>query len=151
MISTLELPLLLQEQLCREALRSYPCECCGLIEGIVEGDRSRVTALRPMPNIAKQSDRFEIDPALHIALLRNLRDTGREIIGCYHSHPNGRAEPSACDRESADEEGFLWLICAVDADGETTHIVGFESTGDRLVPVGIVQDSPGNAGACGPA
>src|SRR5215469_11834252 len=38
-----------------------------------EAGKSRivqVSALHPMPNVAEQPERFEIDPAAHIALLR---------------------------------------------------------------------------------
>ena len=40
---------------------------------------------------------------------------GHEIVGCYHSHPNGRPEPSKRDLEYATEDGFIWLIAALDA------------------------------------
>lgn len=146
MITAVELSLPLQEQLRDEARRAYPRECCGLIEGMIEGAAARVTALRPMPNVATEADRFEIDPAAHIALLRDLRGTGREIIGCYHSHPNGRAEPSERDRESANDESFLWLIWAVDSDAPQTGITAFESVGGAFSCVPIVHGAPGTAG-----
>ena len=71
-----------------------------------------------MANVSKEPDRFELDPAEHIALLRQLRGTERRIVGCYHSHPHGRAEPSARDRAGAFEDGFLWLVVALDGRGE---------------------------------
>ena len=48
------------------------------------------------------------------------RANGRAIIGCYHSHPNGRAEPSPRDLEAAFGEGFVWVIAAVSADLKAT-------------------------------
>ena len=56
--------------------------------------------------------RFEIDPLTHIKAQKLARLRGSEIIGCYHSHPNGRAEPSATDLAGAGAEDFLWLIAA---------------------------------------
>jgi proteasome lid subunit RPN8/RPN11 len=103
----------LREQMAREARSAFPRECCGLIEGVMEGSVATVAAVHPTANLATDSDRFEIDPAEQIALLRQLRGTGREIIGCYHSHPNGRAEPSPRDRENAVGADFLWLIIAL--------------------------------------
>ena len=146
MITTLELPLPLQAQLRAEALRAFPRECCGLVEGAVKESVALVIALHPMPNVATEADRFEIDPAQHIALLRELRGTERAIIGCYHSHPNGRAEPSARDRESAIEPDFLWLICAVEESIQTSSIAGFVSGGQSCSPVPIVHELPGTAG-----
>jgi proteasome lid subunit RPN8/RPN11 len=41
---------------------------------------------------------------------RAARGNGHAIVGCYHSHPGGRARPSAADAAGAGEENFLWLI-----------------------------------------
>jgi proteasome lid subunit RPN8/RPN11 len=119
MISTLFLPDALRDQLTLQARAAFPRECCGLIEGSCNGDEIRATALYPTRNLAIEPDRFEIDPAAHFALLRGLRGTGREILGCYHSHPNGRPELSPRDRKGAAEEDFVWLVAAI-AAGEVT-------------------------------
>jgi desampylase len=164
MITAVALPLPLQDRLRDETLRAFPRECCGLLEGYVrslilsvsKGEAStseiaHISALHPMRNIALESDRFEIDPAQHIALLQKLRGTERTIIGCYHSHPNGRAEPSERDRASADEEGFLWLIAAINPDAvEQTCLAAFVSKGQSFSNLELVNALPGTAGACGP-
>jgi proteasome lid subunit RPN8/RPN11 len=113
----LVLPAPLRRQILDEARAALPRECCGLIEGVRDGAEIRVTAIHQAPNLADEPDRFELDPAKHIALLRELRGSGRQIVGCYHSHPEGRAEPSPRDRAGAFEDGFLWLIAAVDGAG----------------------------------
>lgn len=97
-----------------EARAALPGECCGLIEGRRDGGGGRVVAVavHPARNIGGGDDRFEIDPADHIRMLRAARARGTEIVGCYHSHPNGRAEPSARDLAGAAEEGFVWVIAA---------------------------------------
>lgn len=116
MISTLLLPGRLREILAADALRARPHECCGLIEGVVNRETARALVLHPAPNLAGESDRFEIDPREQFRLLRALRDSDRTIVGCYHSHPNGVAAPSARDLEGAGEEGFVWLIAALHPD-----------------------------------
>jgi proteasome lid subunit RPN8/RPN11 len=117
MIARLILPEDLRTQLVREAERSFPRECCGLIEGILAGDMAQAFALHPCANLAREPDRFEIDPRDHIKLLRQLRGTPRSLIGCYHSHPNGQAAASARDAQGASGNDFLWLIQAVGSDG----------------------------------
>jgi len=112
MIATLILPQHLRDQIAREALAAHPRECCGLIEGTHNKLETIALACHPTRNLAAGNDSFEIDPARHIELLRSLRGTGREILGCYHSHPNGRAEPSSRDLARATDENFLWLIAA---------------------------------------
>ncbi|HUO91662.1 MAG TPA: M67 family metallopeptidase [Rhizomicrobium sp.] len=109
---SLVLAAALHRQLIAESRAAFPRECCGLIEGVRRGDTVEAIALHPTRNLATASDRFEIDPAEHIRLLRALRGTGRDIVGCYHSHPNVKAAPSARDRDGAHEKDFIWLIYA---------------------------------------
>jgi len=108
------LPERLRAQILGEARAAHPGECCGLLEGFrtPSGDEFRVTALHPAQNLAPAPDRFEIAPEDHIKAFKAARANGHALIGCYHSHPNGRAEPSAADRVGAGEEDFLWLIAA---------------------------------------
>jgi proteasome lid subunit RPN8/RPN11 len=94
------------------ARAAAPRECCGLLEGARSGEDWRVSAIHPARNLAAGADRFEIDPADHFAAARAARAAGRAIIGCYHSHPGGRAVPSARDLSGAGQQDFLWLIAA---------------------------------------
>jgi proteasome lid subunit RPN8/RPN11 len=99
----------LHAQLLTEAEAAHPLECCGLLLG--SGDA--IARVKPTANVAAEPARtFEIDPAALIAAERTMRDGGETLIGYYHSHPNGRAEPSACDAASAAADGRLWLIIA---------------------------------------
>ncbi|HEY3639228.1 MAG TPA: M67 family metallopeptidase [Rhizomicrobium sp.] len=149
MIGRFVLPAPLRAKLEQEAKRAFPRECCGLIEGIIEtgisglsNDESdcvaRATALHPAPNLAAAPDRFEIDPVAHFALLRGLRGTHRAIIGCYHSHPNGRAEPSPRDISGAAETGFLWLIVALESAEAPIHLACFAWTGFAFAKVRMI-------------
>ena len=88
------------------------------------GEGICVTALHPSPNRAPDPQTaFEIDPSLHFALLRALRGTERAVVGCYHSHPTGKAEPSTRDRANGCEDGFVWVILAT---GVTDTIEAFQ-------------------------
>jgi proteasome lid subunit RPN8/RPN11 len=118
MITSLVLPEGLRAQIAREARDALPRECCGLIEGRIEDARATALAYHAATNLATGADRFEIDPVLHFRLLRGLRHSGRSVIGCYHSHPQGRPEPSVRDRAGACERGFVWLIIAAGAEPE---------------------------------
>ena len=108
------LPPALKAQILEEARQAFPGECCGLMEGLrlEGGDEFRITALHPARNLAHASDRFELAPEDHFRAFKAARANHRMLIGCYHSHPNGRAEPSATDKAGAGEENFLWLIAA---------------------------------------
>jgi proteasome lid subunit RPN8/RPN11 len=117
-------------QIEREARSAIPRECCGLIEGTIDGDVLRVTQLHATRNIAECEDRFEIDPKEQFALIRRLRGTETGIVGCYHSHPNGRADASAQDHVGGGERGYIWLILAL--VGGQSALGAFVCEGDRL-------------------
>ena len=119
----LVLPVALQDQISREAKAAYPRECCGLIEGVEDGGGFRATLLHPARNLAAAADRFDLDPADHIAALKAARARGHALIGCYHSHPDGDAVPSRADRSGAAQVNFIWLIAAT--DGAQCRLAGF--------------------------
>lgn len=89
-------------------------EACGLLLG----SAGRIEAAEPTGNVAGNPARhFEIDPAALFRAIRAERRGGATIVGYYHSHPGGRAEPSAIDRAMAAPDGKIWVI--VGADGIT--------------------------------
>jgi proteasome lid subunit RPN8/RPN11 len=92
-----------------EATKAFPQECCGLLLG----QGARIERVVPAANVHPDPLRhFEIDPAALIAAHRDARGGGLQVLGYYHSHPNGRAEPSATDRAMASGDGRLWAIVA---------------------------------------
>ncbi len=112
---TLFLDSALRLQIEREARIAYPRECCGLMEGVRNADTLRVVALHETRNVAVDANEFEIDSEDHFRILRAARKNARHIVGCYHSHPDGKVAPSARDRAGASEEGFVWLIASLTA------------------------------------
>ena len=135
-MSTLCLAADLRLQFMREARAAFPRECCGLIEGTRIGNVTNAIALHTTRNVAREPDRFEVDPADHFRILRAVRVKGAEVVGCYHSHPNGRAEPSEHDRRSAHEEGFVWLICAL-TDGDNARLQAFMTRSGQFVAMAL--------------
>lgn len=90
-----------------EARAAPTVEVCGLLVG----ERDAITACIPARNVAADPRAtFEIDPAKLLAAHRAQRGGGPPIIGCYHSHPTGEADPSARDAADAAPNGWLWLI-----------------------------------------
>ena len=74
--------------LLEEAARAQPHECCGLLLG----QGARVNQVVPAANVHPMPrDHFEIDPQALIAAHRAARSGGPQVLGYYHSHPNGRA------------------------------------------------------------
>ena len=136
MLTTFILPPDLRDQFAAEARAAFPHECCGLIEGVRVGGSVRALALRPTANFSEDPDSFEIDPTAHLRLMRDLRGSGREIVGCYHSHPCGAPLPSGRDRERDGSEGFVWLIAALPAAAATAEFAAFVDADFRPLALG---------------
>jgi proteasome lid subunit RPN8/RPN11 len=116
--------------LLEEAAAAHPRECCGLLLG--EG--LRISEVRPAANVHPRPDcHFEIDPAALIAAHRAARSGGPQVLGYYHSHPTGLAQPSATDRAMASGDGRIWAIVA----GETVLCWRDEPDGFAALPLRV--------------
>ena len=92
-----------------ESARAHPSECCGLLLG----EADTITHTKPTANVHPNPEtHFEIDPAALIAAHKAVREGGPQVIGYYHSHPNGDPTPSATDRAQAAHDGRVWAIIA---------------------------------------
>lgn len=116
------------------ARADYPNECCGLLVGTHNSDTAVITSVHQSQNLSSNdpAKSFEIDPKLRFDIMRDLqsRNDGTDIIGHYHSHPDGPAAPSATDLSMAYESNMVWLICRVTEDDN--HVVkAFRPKSDR--------------------
>lgn len=96
-----------------DARAAAPVECCGILAGACEAGVARVHEVHRAPNVAEgdRTRRYLLDPRTHLRVQRDCRARGLEIVGFYHSHPDGRAVPSAADAEMA-WPGAVYLIVA---------------------------------------
>lgn len=102
------------DQITAAAAHAYPEECCGLLVGQRRDEAVRITEVVESPNIATERHRrFEVDPALRLAVMRQLRGSAQAIVGHYHSHPDGPSRPSEHDAAMAFEADMIWLVVAV--------------------------------------
>nr|WP_295638176.1 M67 family metallopeptidase [Novosphingobium sp.] len=91
------------------AAGAAPKEACGLLLGA----GGTIDEARPCANLAADPQRFfELDPAALIAAHRAERSGGAILLGYYHSHPSGLAQPSAEDQRQASGDGKVWAIVA---------------------------------------
>lgn len=135
----LVLPMNVDDDIRAAARAAYPNEGCGLLVG--QGER--VTRMVPSPNIAPRGrDRFEIDPRVRLALMKELRGTDERLIGHWHSHPDTAPIPSATDVAQAYEPALLWVICGVSGSGATAlKAWKLLSNEGRFTPIPLIVDS----------
>ena len=125
----------------RAAEAAYPEEACGLLVGRAEpGGAWQVRTVEASANVAEppRTRRFEVDPKLRLRLEHELRESPDSIVGVYHSHPNGSAEPSETDISMIFEPEMVWLITAV-ADGRAGATLAYRPTEDGAAfrPLGL--------------
>ncbi|MFQ5495458.1 MAG: Mov34/MPN/PAD-1 family protein [Phycisphaerae bacterium] len=89
------------EALRRFAYEALPNECCGLLLG--RRSDGRVERVEPADNITEGDARrsYQIDWKTLLRASREAHRGGREIVGFYHSHPDGSTRPSRQDAVSA--------------------------------------------------
>jgi proteasome lid subunit RPN8/RPN11 len=110
-----------------------PAEACGLLGGR-SGNPTAITVAVPTPNVAdRPRDRYVVDPETLIAGQDALEADGWDLLGFYHSHPRGPAEPSATDRERARWPDHATVIVSL-AGAEPTLSA---YTGRQLDPVAV--------------
>jgi proteasome lid subunit RPN8/RPN11 len=117
------------DEIRRQGERAYPAECCGVLVGIA-GDVKEVVKLVPATN--RRTDdprRYLIDPDDLRRIEAELRPLKQDVLGCYHSHPDHPAVPSAFDVEQA-WPWYSYLILRVDG-GRAAEVASWVLVDDR--------------------
>jgi proteasome lid subunit RPN8/RPN11 len=90
-------------------------ECCGLLAG----DGGVITRVFAAKNAAEEKTRnYEIAPEELFGLMREIRRAGLRLMGIYHSHPNGKNEPSARDIERAYYPDVAYFVLSPQANAQ---------------------------------
>ena len=107
------------------ARKGAPAEVCGVLGGSrgqsseSDGDAQpdRVTDVYRTENVAESPrTRYRIDPERQLAVLERIDAEGLDVVGFYHSHPTGPAEPSETDTARATWRGYAYVIWTPTAD-----------------------------------
>ncbi len=111
----------------RHGREAYPHECCGALIG-----RDRVvTEALALPNATVEGPRrrFLVRPVDYQAAERRAAERGGELLGFYHSHPDGPSRPSQVDLDHA-WPAFDYVIVAV-ANREAGSLTSWRLRDDR--------------------
>jgi proteasome lid subunit RPN8/RPN11 len=107
---------------------TYPNECCGALIGR-NGEVGESFAL---PNTTDEGPRrrFLVRPTDYRAAEARATETGRELLGFYHSHPDHPARPSQYDLDHA-WPVFSYVIVSI-REGEPQELRSWRLREDRL-------------------
>ncbi|MEF8801092.1 MAG: desampylase [Halolamina sp.] len=135
----LVLPTAVRDALLSHADSGGDEEICGVLAGDYGQERSCVEAAHPTANAAeKPRTRYRIDPEELLATIESVEQGGREVVGFYHSHPNGPAAPSATDAARATWTGYSYVICSLDG---SPSIDSWRWTGEEFATEALVENA----------
>ncbi|WP_198003250.1 M67 family metallopeptidase [Alkalilimnicola ehrlichii MLHE-1] len=124
----LTLPARERDRLARLGLARWPEEACGLMLGC-DGRVRRLVLCRNVA--ARRADRYLVHARDFLRWDRAAHRLGLDILGVWHTHPDGGARPSGTDREQA-WRGWSYLIAAVDGRA-ITELRSWRLRGDHFI------------------
>jgi proteasome lid subunit RPN8/RPN11 len=96
------------------AVHALPEECCGVLVGRI-GDSTDIVAAWELPNRLAhgRTRRFELAPEDLYQQMVRARAIALDVVGFFHSHPVGEAQPSLRDiRDASVWPGYVNAIYA---------------------------------------
>lgn len=110
------------DRIVAHAVEESPNECCGLLIGNKDVVHDTVRAR----NLRKSPTKFQVAPADHFAAIRKARAAGLEVVGAYHSHPNGPSGPSETDRVRLNDPTMVHVIVSLAHGTRTVRAFRFK-------------------------
>jgi proteasome lid subunit RPN8/RPN11 len=124
------------ERMRAEVERLAPEEACGLIAGL----NGQVLEVIPVPNVLRSPVRFRMEPKDQWQAFQEIEQRGWELVGIYHSHPNGPDSPSATDVAEAFYPEAVSLIWSRRTG--SWQCQGFHIEAGQVYQVPILIDRP---------
>ncbi|MDA2933047.1 M67 family metallopeptidase [Acidobacteria bacterium AH-259-D05] len=130
------------ERIIQHARREYPLECCGLLSGTGQ----EIDSLQPTPNQRRSRKEFFVPVTELFAFFQELRRTGKQHLGIYHSHPLTESFPSPRDLvEFHYPEVSYWIISLKGKKPDIGCFVcgkkGFERVSFEVIEKGLPKDT----------
>ncbi|MFW6115884.1 MAG: M67 family metallopeptidase [Chloroflexota bacterium] len=124
-------------QIIDHAREERPAEACGLLGG----RDSRVETVYPLLNTEQSGVRYLAEPQAQLDAMLEIEDTGREIVGIYHSHIGAPAYPSPRDVEMATYPSAIYLIVSL-TGGKPPVLGAFRIRDGEVTEVDVSIESP---------
>lgn len=118
--------------LLRHSKIESPNEACGILAGKDE----RVEKVYKMINRDKSATSFFMDPQEQLRVMKEIRSSGLDFIGVYHSHPETRAYPSAHDVELAYYPEVSYIIVSL-KDKDNPDMRSYKIVDGKITEEGV--------------
>ncbi len=113
------LPAHVRRELESLAVAAYPEEGCGVLLGKPTPQGPSVVRVLACGNVAEDRRRaYLLEPLEYLAAERAASSCDLEVVGIWHSHPDGAPVPSETDRVQA-WGGWSYVIAATSQAGVT--------------------------------
>ncbi|MDF2986834.1 MAG: Mov34/MPN/PAD family protein [Eubacterium sp.] len=94
--------------------QGLPNESCGLLGGIIEGDKKIIQKVYLLNNIDNSPEHFSMDIQEQFKAITDMRKNRWQLLGNFHSHPSSPARPSAEDIRLAFDPCISYLILSLE-------------------------------------
>ena len=102
------------QQMIAHAQAALPNEACGLLGG----KDGRVQAVYSGANAELSPTRYRMDPQEQLLALDAIELAGEDLLGIFHSHPEGQPVPSTTDLAQAYYPDAVYIILARQCSGK---------------------------------
>ena len=101
------------EAIVNHARSCLPNEACGLLGGVVEGDKKIVKKVYILTNLDQSPEHFSMEPKEQFGAVKDMRANGWVLLGNWHSHPNSPSRMSEEDKRLAFDKKLSYLILSL--------------------------------------
>lgn len=124
------------EKILAHAKKEAPVEACGLIAGHIEGDDKIIEKVYILTNVDHAEEHFTLDPKEQLSAIKDMRASGYDQIGNWHSHPVSPSRPSDEDKRLAFDSTASYMILSLMDNTpvlNSFHIEGDTASKEELV------------------
>lgn len=90
--------------------KEEPNESCAILYGTSHNNEHIVKKIWLTENIDSSPIEFTLSPEQTMEMYQKEKEMNLDIVGIFHSHPNGEAYPSNTDKKFMKNNPYIWVI-----------------------------------------
>ncbi len=127
------------DEIIEHAREGKPHEICGVLGGDRGEEEGRVEFTRRVENVSETPRvNYLMEPEDQLEAIDDVEDDG-DVVGFYHSHPEGPESPSETDAARANWPGHSYVIVSLGPD--EPHVGSWLWTGEDFETEEVVVES----------